>query len=135
MWLIGLIFKLRIGLIFQIHTAAVDKLVCLVYLHLEDNFYRICTEKVHLSEDVNNLWLISDILSNKYGFCVFSWFLTVTTTYFCQIPKMEIVDNKLILHPKSITVLVWFQSFMVKACFFIIQWLYQLWSITKLFKR
>ena len=62
-------------------------------MHLEHNFHHTCTEKVHLSEDVNDLWLISGIMSNKCGFWVFSWFLTVATTNLCQIPLASMFDN------------------------------------------
>ena len=52
LWLIGLAFELRIGLVFQY---TFKDLVYLKYLHLEYNFYYKCTEKIHLSEDINNL--------------------------------------------------------------------------------
>ena len=42
--------------------------------------------------------------------------------------KMQIVDNQFTLHSKSITVLIWYQFFVVK-CFFITQWFSQLWCI------
>ena len=65
-------------------------------MHLEDNFYHKCTKKVHPSEDLNNLWLISDILSNKCGFCVFSWFLTVIShIFFVRLPQHAVLRCKL----------------------------------------
>ena len=75
----------------------------------------------------------------KCFFCVFSWFLNITATYFCQIltrccSEMRIVDNQFILHPTSITVLVSCHISVVKRCFSIIQRSYQLWYIIKLFK-
>ena len=56
---------------FSIHTTTVKELVYQVYFHLKYNFYYTGTKKVPLSENINNLWLISDVLSNKCGFCVF----------------------------------------------------------------
>ena len=77
-------------------------------MDLEYNFCHTrtgCTGKVNVSEDVNNLWLISDILTSKCSFCICLWFLTVKTTYFCQIltlscPEIQIMSNRLFLHPK-----------------------------------
>ena len=72
LWLTGSIFVLKIGLIFQyIQPTTVKELVYQVYFHLKYNFYYTGTKKVPLSENINNLWLISDVLSNKCGFCVF----------------------------------------------------------------
>ena len=105
---------------FSIHTATVNELVYKYIYILNAVFNNTCTKKNHLLEEVNNLWLISNILSNKCRFCVFSWFLSVTTTHFCQIPttscsEIQIVNNYFILHPKSITELVWFQIFVIKG--------------------
>ena len=58
LWLIGLISELKIGIVFQ-HTATVKELVYEIYFHFECNFYHTRTEKVHLSEDVNSMLLIS----------------------------------------------------------------------------
>ena len=52
------------------------------------------------------------IFHQIYYFCVFSWFLPVTVTYFCKIPKitcsvMQSVERQFILFPRSITISVW----------------------------
>ena len=117
---------------FSIHTATFKDTIFWI------KFLSTCTEKVHLQRDVNNLWLISDISSNKCGFCVFLWFLTVTASYFCQFStvsfsEMEFVHSQFILHPKSIIVLVWCEISVVQWCLFIIQWFSQFWCISKLF--
>ena len=79
---------------FSIHTAVVKELMYLVYLHLEYNFYHTCTEKVHLSKNVNHLWLIL-IFVKKCFFLNFLWFFTVITTDFCQIWQNPILRSKL----------------------------------------
>ena len=58
------------------------------------------------------------IFHQIYYFCVFSWFLTVTVTYFCKIPKIsQSVERQFILFPRSITISVWCQIFVVRGCF------------------
>ena len=56
---------------FSIDTATVKVLVQKVDLHLENNFYHAHTEKGHLLEDVNNLWLISYFYQKMWFFHVF----------------------------------------------------------------
>ena len=47
---------------------------------------------------------------------------------------MQIVHNQFYLHPKSITVLVWGQNFVVKGCFFYNTVIFSIFCISKLFK-
>ena len=122
LWLIGFIFELRIGLVFQNTQLQIrswcTKSICI--------FCQKCTEKVHLSEDFNNLWLISDFCQKKCGFSKFfmifhCYNLTFLPNLAKSYSKMQFVDNKFILYPKSTTVLIWCQIFAVKECFFIIR--------------
>ena len=66
LWLIGLYLGLIFDLVFQYTLVQVKVLV--YYLDLEYNFYHTFSENVHLSEDVNNLWAISDFCENNVLF-------------------------------------------------------------------
>ena len=47
---------------------------------------------------------------------------------------MQIVHNQFYLHPKSITLLVWGQNFVVKGCFFYNTVIFSIFCMSKLFK-
>ena len=96
MWLIGLIFEHRIGLVFQ-YTQLQLRSWCTNYICIL-NIYFYTTyvqKKVHLSEDINNLWLISNFYRKNVVFPYFSWFFAVITTDFCQISQNAILRCKL----------------------------------------
>ena len=72
--------------------------------NLAYNFYCTCTEKVHLSEDVNNMWLIF-YFWKKYSFSIFCMILycynhILLSTFTKSYSKIKILGNKFILHPK-----------------------------------
>ena len=122
LWLIGLIFELRIGLVFQ-YTQLQLRSWFTNYICILNTIFTTDVQKDdHLSEDVNNLWLIFDFCKK----CGFSVFLTIFQCYNHRFlpnftksySKMQIVHNKFILKLKSITVLVWCLIFVVKECFF-----------------
>ena len=69
LWLAGLIFKLRMGLIFQ-YTQLQLRDWCTKYICISNTIFTTHTEIFRLSEDVSNLWLICDIWSIEFGFRV-----------------------------------------------------------------
>ena len=100
LWLVGLIFELRIGLVFQ-YTKLQLRSWCTKYICILTTIFTTHVQK-------------------RFTFftcCNHIFLPNFTKSYF----TMQIVDNKFILHPKSITVLVCCQIFVVKGCFFIIR--------------
>ena len=89
-----------------------------IYLYLGHDFLRPY-KKIYLFTIVKYLWLILE-LSKQMFFHIFHdlSFLQDYSKFYSQI---QVVGNQFILHPKSITVLVSFQIFVIKGCFLIIQ--------------
>ena len=90
-----------------------------------------------LPEDVNNLWLISNILSSKCDFYVFMIFDKCSHIFLPNSDNMLFWDancgQSIHFAPQNHWV-GFVENFLIKSCFFIIQWFSQFWCMSKLFR-
>ena len=93
-----------------------------VFVYLGHEFLHPYEEKVGLFIGVKYLQLVSDFCQKIVFFHILQDFsqlqnrFLINVTKFCS--KLQIVDNPFTLHPKSITVLICCQIYVVKGCFF-----------------
>ena len=122
MWLIGLILELTIGLFSQ-YIQLQLRSWCTKYICILNTIF---TKRVQKKFTFQKMTIICGqclIFVKKCGlsmfFMIFHCYNHIFWSNFWKsYPKMQIVDNKFTLYPKSITVLVWCQIFVVKGCFF-----------------